>query len=242
MTMKRTTMLFALAVLALPASAAAHDGHHRGHGHGDRHHHARVTASFAAKHAAFACKAERKEAGDDDFDDAWGDNENKRNAFGKCVSAKRERGLHARLFEVATGHMTSAGAPNCQFSDAGCTVTAVGEVGGLPVQTGTFSSTFTIDWKHARSNGDGGYCAKATGTTTLSDGSGSLVKTETGKLCEVGATGTNVEHVFFGKYVIDGAHSTGAYANAEGKGMAAFDQKPDGSIRAVELGGYARAS
>ena len=239
--MKRMTILFALAVLALPAAAAAHDGGHGHHGDRDRHH-ARVSARTAAKNAAFACKVERHELGDDDFGDRWGDNDSKRNAFGKCVSAKREHGLHARLFEVATGHMTSAGAENCQFSDAGCTVTAVGEVSGLPVQSGTFSSTLTIDWKHAWSNGEGGFCAHATGTTTLSDGNGSLVQTQTGKLCEVGATGTNVEHVFFGRYAIDGAHSTGAYANAQGKGLSAFDQKPDGSIRAVEIGSFSQAS
>ena len=38
------------------------------------------------KHAARVCAAERKEIGDEEFAEKYGTNENKKNAFGKCVS------------------------------------------------------------------------------------------------------------------------------------------------------------
>ena len=40
------------------------------------------------KHAARECAAERDDIGRDEFADEYGTNENKRNAFGKCVSRK----------------------------------------------------------------------------------------------------------------------------------------------------------
>jgi hypothetical protein len=42
----------------------------------------------ATKNAAHACKAERADMGEQAFRDEYGTNVNKRNAFGKCVSAK----------------------------------------------------------------------------------------------------------------------------------------------------------
>lgn len=239
--MKRITLLVAAVALALPAAAGAHHGHGNGHGHGDRDH---------AKNAAFSCKEQRHALGDDAFARLYGTNHNGRNAFGKCVSGAR---VHvgrvatlprAELFEVANGTLTNAGVPNCQHTAAGCTVQASGTASGLPIQNATFASTLTIDWANARPNGAGGFCAKATGETTLvdaSNGANTLVTTLSGTLCEVGATGTNVEHLFVGRYAIDGDRSTGTYAHASGTGLAVFDQKPDASVRAVELGGIRTA-
>jgi hypothetical protein len=48
-------------------------------------------ASQNADNAATACKAERASLGETAFADKYGTNPNKRNAFGKCVSAKAKQ-------------------------------------------------------------------------------------------------------------------------------------------------------
>lgn len=66
-------------------------------------------------------------------------------------------------------------------------------------------------------NGDGGYCAPASGTSTLTAANGDAVYlTMTGTVCEVGATGLNVPHTFSGTYTITGG--TGRFDNATGSG------------------------
>jgi hypothetical protein len=142
------------------------------------------------------------------------------------------------LREVGTGHVTSAGTPDCQHVPGVCTVTAAGTITGRPIANGTFGSSWTIDWAHATSNGHGGFCAPATGTTTLADSAtpaNTITKAEQGKVCEVGATGATVEHVGFGTYTVTAA--TGTLAPLVGStGRFWFDQKPDGTVKALEVG------
>jgi len=45
----------------------------------------------AKSNAARACKAERADIGVDAFRDKYGTNENKKNAFGKCVASKKKK-------------------------------------------------------------------------------------------------------------------------------------------------------
>jgi len=46
------------------------------------------------RNAAKECAAERREMGNEGFADKYGTNDNKRNAFGKCVSGKTREGAH----------------------------------------------------------------------------------------------------------------------------------------------------
>jgi hypothetical protein len=191
------------------------------------------TQLAAAKNSAWACKALMKQD-KAAFTKAFGKNANGRNAYGKCVSAHaRAKKLHgvtltfSNVTVGSTGTVTNAGAPNCQFTDAGCTLTSTGTLSGIV--GGTYTSTWTILWKQATSNGQGGYCAPATGTTTLTlPVIGTLTKTEKGTVCEVGATGTNVEHVLQGG-TFDVSSGTGLLSKATGTGTVSFDQKPGAS-------------
>src|SRR4029453_15320227 len=109
-----------------------------------------------------------------------------------------------------TGTVTNAGAANCQFSVSGCTLASSGNLTG--VVGGTYTSTFTIFWTQGGSNGNGGFCAPASGQTTLTlPALGTLTKQETGQACEVGATGMNVAHTFSGTFTVTGG--TGLFSN-----------------------------
>jgi hypothetical protein len=226
------SVMCALAVaLALPAAALAGGG--KGH-----HHHHRGASETGAKNAAWLCKTLR--ARDPAaFAKAFGTNHNLRNAYGKCVSAQarsaKTHGVTLTLHDVtvaSAGTVTSAGASGCQFTDAGCTVTSSGSL--LGVVGGTYTSSWTILWKQATSNGAGGYCAPASGTTTLTVPKiGTLSKTEQGTVCEVGPTGTDVEHVLNGgTFSVSGG--SGLLAHASGSGSVSFDQKPGGSVTGSE--------
>src|SRR5207248_6014136 len=123
-----------------------------------------------------------------------------------------------------------------QFTAAGCTLTSSGTLTG--VAGGTFTSTFTILWMQASPNGQGGFCAPATGHTTLTlPGLGTITKNETGTVCEVGPTGLNVPHTFTGTFTVTGG--TGVFNNASGSGTATFTQQ-QGSTSA--LGGSVSGS
>jgi hypothetical protein len=130
--------------------------------------------------------------------------------------------LAANLSEQGQGVETNPGTPGCQFTSAGCTVSSGGTITGTPIQQGTYTSTLTIDYASASSNGQGGFCAPASGTATLFGPNGSITKNESGTVCEVGPTGNNVEHTFNGTYTITGG--TGAYAGASGSGSVTSDQ------------------
>lgn len=115
-----------------------------------------------------------------------------------------------------SGRETPA-APGCQFTAAGCTVTSTGEATSSHLGTGPYSSTLTVDWAAATSNGAGGSCAPASGTGTITAANGdTLTQTESGTVCEVGATGSNVPHTFTGTYTNTGG--TGRFAHASGEG------------------------
>lgn len=188
------------------------------------------TAVAVAKNSAWLCKGLRAQDRTA-FASAFGANHSLRNAYGKCVSlharTNRLRGRTLTFRNVtisSTGTVSDAGAQGCQFTDAGCTITSSGTLSGIA--DGTYSSTWTILWKQATSNGQGGYCAPATGTTTLSlPIVGTLTKNEQGTVCEVGPTGTNVEHTLQnGTFTVTAG--TGLLASSSGSGTVSFDQKP----------------
>src|SRR5919206_351243 len=62
-------------------------------------------------------------------------------------------------------------------------------------------------------------------------------KHETGRVCEVGVTGTNVAHTFTGTFTVTGG--TGFFAGTTGSGTATFTQQP-GATNA--LGGTVNAA
>lgn len=221
--MKLILCLCALA-LAIPAIAAAKGPPHVSHP--------------ATKNGTFACKALQAQDRTA-FIRSFGTNHNGRNAIGKCVSAHaRSKHLHGATLTFhnvtvsSTGTITNPGASGCQLTSSGCTITSTGTLNGR--LGGTYTSTWTILWQQATSNGQGGYCAPATGTTTLSvPVLGTLTKAEQGTVCEVGATGTNVEHVLQnGTFAT--TTGTGLLAHATGAGTVGFDQKPDGTVTGSE--------
>jgi len=214
-------LVFAV-VLAAAFPAAAFAGHHpKSHP---------STTQSSAKNMAWICKglqSQDKAA----FAKSFGTNGTMRNAYGKCVSqhakASHLHGSTLTLHNItltSTGTVTSAGAANCQTTDQGCTITSTGTLNG--VVGGVYSSTWTILWKQATSNNQGGYCAPASGTTTLTfPVLGTLTKTEQGTVCEVGATGTNVEHTLNnGTFTV--SSGTGVFTGSTGSGSVSFDQKP----------------
>jgi hypothetical protein len=218
----KTLLLFAVAALCLPLAASAHGKPPI------KHHNAHMVA--VAKNSAWLCKSLRAQD-TKAFAAAYGKNHNLKNAYGKCVSSHaRAKSLHGKTLTFknitvnSTGTVTSGGASGCQFTDAGCTLTSTGTLNGIA--GGTYSSTWTILWKQATSNGTGGYCAPATGTTTLTlPIVGTLTKAEQGTVCEVGATGTNVEHTLTnGTFTV--SSGTGMLTNSTGNGTVSFDQKP----------------
>src|SRR5579872_3219297 len=162
-------------------------------------------SSSPGTNPAKSCKAEQS-ANPAYFAARYGTNANDANAYGKCVS-QRSKGQQttSSLSEQSTGTLTSAGAPGCQFTVEGCTVSSSGTIAGTPILLGTVTGSLTIYWSQATSNGAGGFCAPASGTYTLSDGAGNTItKSESGTVCEVGPTGNNVEHTFTGTYTITG--------------------------------------
>jgi hypothetical protein len=191
-----------------------------------------VTQTTGYKNSAKLCKA-LMAANSTLFKTSFGTNHNKANAYGKCVSShaqvkNRVVSITIRNITInATGTVTNAGAAGCQTTAAGCTLGAAGNLsGGL---LGTFTSTFTVLWQQATSNGAGGYCAPATGTVVLTfPGLGTVTKTEKGNLCEVGATGVNVAHAFTG--TIESVTGTGVFtgltSSATPIGTATFTQQP----------------
>jgi hypothetical protein len=214
-------ILCALALtLAIPAAAAAKAPKP----------HPRHAAAVMAKNSATMCKALRAQD-PVAFRKAFGVNHNGRNAYGKCVAAHaRATHLHGVTLTFhnvtisSAGTVTNGGASGCQFTAAGCTVTSAGTLNGI--LGGTYTSSWTIRWQQATSNGQGGFCAPASGTATLSiPALGTLTKSEQGTVCEVGATGANVEHVLQnGTFSTTGG--TGLLSHASGSGTVSFDQKP----------------
>lgn len=222
----RKLMLVLVASALFPAAALANN-------HPGKHHQVSRGASpsqLTAKNSAWLCKSLQTQDRTA-FAKSFGTNGNLRNAYGKCVSGHaRGTHLHGSTFTLhnvtltSTGTVTSAGAANCQTTTQGCTITSTGTVNG--VVGGTYSTTWTILWTQATSNNQGGYCAPASGTTTLTfPVVGTLTKSEQGTVCEVGATGTNVEHTLNGG-TFTVTSGTGMLTGATGSGTVSFDQKP----------------
>jgi hypothetical protein len=183
----------------------------------------------SAQNVAHMCKALRA-ANPTLFRATWGTNANKRNAYGKCVAAHARAKHHGGSFTLhnlslsSSGTVTGAGAAGCELTVAGCALTSSGTIAGA--FTGTYSSSFTIFWLQKTPNGAGGFCAPASGTTTLTiPGLGTLTKSEQGTVCEVGASGPNVEHTMTnGTFSVTAG--TGVFTGATGLGTSTFDQKP----------------
>lgn len=118
---------------------------------------------------------------------------------------------------AGSGTETSLSAAGCQFTLVGCTVQSAGTATSSHMGTGPYTSTLTVDWADATSNGDGGFCAPASGTGTITAANGdTLSQSESGTVCEVGPTGSNVPHTFSGTYTNTGG--TGRFADATGSG------------------------
>ncbi len=128
-----------------------------------------------------------------------------------------------------------AGSSGCQSTPEGCTVTASGWSRSLHLGKGTFTSSLSIDWAAATSNGAGGYCAPASGTSTIVAANGAeLDEIVAGTVCEVGPTGSNVPHVFNGTYAVVGG--TGRFANATGEGSVVANDDGQGNEIYSETG------
>jgi hypothetical protein len=78
--MKRIPVLAALALLAVPAAAGA-----------------KSPAQSDRQNAAAYCKADREAKGTTAFNQEYGTNRNKRNAFGKCVSGRQSTERQSRV-------------------------------------------------------------------------------------------------------------------------------------------------
>lgn len=116
-----------------------------------------------------------------------------------------------------SGTETSLSASGCQFTAAGCTVETNGTQTSSHLGRGAYVSDLTVDWAQAYPNGDGGFCAPASGPSVLTAANGdTLTLSNTGTVCEVGKTGANVPHTFTGTFTISGG--TGRFANASGAG------------------------
>lgn len=127
--------------------------------------------------------------------------------------------LAAAFSEQIAGTQTSPGAPNCQNTDAGCTVGFAGTVTGTPIAAGTFMSTLTIYYKqYTLGNPSYAFCAPASGSVTLVDGTNSantISKDESGQVC-ASSFASGGSYTFTGTYTITGG--TGIYSGASGSG------------------------
>jgi hypothetical protein len=124
-----------------------------------------------------------------------------------------------RFSSSGTGAETSLSPSGCQNTGIhDCTVQTNGTATSSQMGTGPYTTTLTVHWGQAYSNGNGGFCAPADGPSTLTaaNGTNQLYFNNSGTVCEVGATGTYVPHTFSGTYTITGG--TGKFAGATGQG------------------------
>ena len=149
-----------------------------------------------------------------------------RSAFANQPTVSADRSSAHHFSSKGTGTEMSISPvtnPPCQNQPApsGCTVqtngTATTTISGLTFGTGPYMSVITVFWNENTPNGQGGFCAPASGPSQLvaSDGD-SLNILDYGTVCEVGPTGNNVPHTFTGKFLITGG--TGAFQDASGSG------------------------
>jgi hypothetical protein len=137
-------------------------------------------------------------------------------------------------FKSAGSGTETPGAPGCQFTGS-CTVGSTGTATSSHMGTGPYTSSLTIDYAAAYSNGQGGFCAPASGTGTITAANGdTLTQNDSGTVCEVGATGTNVPHTFTGTYTNTGG--TGRFATASGGGTVTGGDDGSGNSNYQETG------
>jgi len=119
---------------------------------------------------------------------------------------------------AGTGTETSLSVSDCQnIGTHDCTVESTGTAISSHMGTGPYVSDLTVHWATAYTNGAGGYCARADGTGTITAANGdTLTQSDSGTVCEVGATGTHVPHTFNGTFTNTGG--TGRFATASGSG------------------------
>jgi hypothetical protein len=117
-----------------------------------------------------------------------------------------------------SGTETSLSAPGCQNTGThDCTVATNGTANTTHMGVGPYVSDLTIHWGSATSNGDGGYCAPADGTSTITGVNGDTITEDvSGMVCEVGPTSLTAPHTFTGTFTITGG--TGRFADATGSG------------------------
>ena len=137
------------------------------------------------------------------------------------------------------GNVTNPGQPGCQFTPQGCTIAESGSFSSNE-GNGNWVASLHIDWAHATSNGQGGYCAPTDGSSTLSfTGDGTLLTAVSGQVCEVGPTATGAPHFLAGTFdVISG---TGAFAGTTGSGAFSGADNGAGAVRSYMNGFLERA-
>ena len=134
-----------------------------------------------------------------------------------------------------TASESSGSAPECQFSLGGCTVNSNGIAISSHLGIGAYSSSLTVNWMAAYSNGQNGYCAPASGTGVFEAANGdTLNQTQAGIVCEVGATGVSVAHTFSGYFADTGG--TGRFVNATGSGIVVGGDNGAGTSYYTETG------
>lgn len=146
--------------------------------------------------------------------------------FTSATGMAAERIGQQRFVTTGTGTETSAGPGGCQITPGTCTVDVGGQASSSLLGDSPFVTTLTVNWAAATPNGEGGSCAQATASTTLSNLRGSLTLTSlSGQACEIGATSVNVPHRFTGTYTmmgtVDNRSVTGAgsiYGRDDGLG------------------------
>jgi len=140
------------------------------------------------------------------------------------------------FMSAGSGTETSLSAPGCQnVAPNDCTVQSTGTATSSHLGKGPYVSTLTVHWGSAYSNGAGGYCAPADGMGTLTAANGdTLIQSETGTVCEVGATSLTAPHTFNGSFTDTGG--TGRFANAIGGGTISGGDDGSGNSNYGEAG------
>lgn len=146
------------------------------------------------------------------------------------MSHAQGKGNNQILFTLnGFGTITNPGTPGCQNTPEGCTISETGSFTSN-LGDGTWDATLHIDWAHATSNNQGGFCAPADGTGTLQfTADGSLSVAISGQVCEVGPTGLNVPHFLTAFFrVISGS---GGLLGAGGSGVLSATDNGLGAVR-----------
>ncbi len=147
------------------------------------------------------------------------------------VSAAKPVKLAKDKVLVSTGTVTQTvlSADGCQFTAEGCSMSLVGTAETSRLGMSQLNSSLTINWAQATSNGEGGYCAPATGTATLTAANrkGTVNLNVNGTVCEVGATAVNAAHTLTGTYTVTGG--TGKFTSATGTGTLTGSDNGTGS-------------